>query len=205
MSEVPDSVAVIDQIPQQGEPLTPQTPLHHTARAGGDGQLHYREHDLTGLLVLRGNAADKAFAEVVKATFGCSLPKTLSFVTAQEVSLLWLSPDEWWVLCPPDQTYALEVQLRERYSGHFALANNTGGMTRIQLSGPQAVQVLKKSIPYDVHDDHFPVGKVVATVFGKTQAVVRRLGQNDWEILARRSFADYIWRWVEDAASEYQR
>ncbi len=55
----------------------------------------------------------------------------------------------------------------------------------------------------DVHDRNFPVGKVVTTVFAKTQAVIRRTGDKNWELVVRRSFADYTWLWLQDACKEY--
>lgn len=204
MSDSTATVAIFNPVPETTTELTPQTPLHHTARAAGAGAVHFRELGLTGLLVLRGDASDKAFGEAVQAVFGCPLPEKLGFTTAGEISVLWLSPDEWWILCPQDQVFQLEVAFREQYAGHCALANNTGGNTLIQLGGPEAVSLLRKSIPYDFDDSHFPVGKVITSVFAKTQAVVRRLGEQEWEIVARRSFADYIWRWLEDAAREYR-
>jgi sarcosine oxidase subunit gamma len=63
--------------------------------------------------------------------------------------------------------------------------------------------VLKKSIPLDVHPSQFPVGKVAGTVFAKSTALVRRSGEDSWELVIRRSFADYIWLWLQDASREY--
>ncbi len=203
MSESTASVAVFNPVPASDAPV-PQTPLHHTARAVGAGKAHFRELDLTGLLILRGDASDAAFGEAVQQVFGCALPERLGFTSAGDNSVLWMSPDEWWILCPHDQVYDLEVKFRAQYNGHCSVANNTGGNTLIQLGGPEAVNVLRKSMPYDFSDSHFPVGKVITSVFAKTQAVVRRLGEEEWQIIARRSFADYIWRWLEDASREYR-
>jgi sarcosine oxidase subunit gamma len=81
--------------------------------------------------------------------------------------------------------------------------NVSGGQTQIRLAGSAAADVLKKSVPYDVSDHHFPVGKVVSTALAKTQTTVRRINDTDWELTVRRSFADYAWRWLTDASREY--
>jgi sarcosine oxidase subunit gamma len=33
--------------------------------------------------------------------------------------------------------------------------------------------------------------------------VIRHTGEDTWELLIRRSFSDYWWLWLQDAAAEY--
>jgi len=33
--------------------------------------------------------------------------------------------------------------------------------------------------------------------------VIRRTGEQQWELVIRRSFADYVWLWLQDACAEY--
>ena len=90
------------------------------------------------------------------------------------------------------------------YFQHISkISNASGGQTLVRLSGEKARAVLMKSCPYDVHDRNFPIGKVVTTVFAKSQTTLRRLDENDWELVVRRSFADYVWRWLLDASHEF--
>ncbi|PPS59319.1 hypothetical protein CRX72_21215 [Pantoea sp. BRM17] len=49
----------------------------------------------------------------------------------------------------------------------------------------------------------FPVGKVAGSVFAKSSALIRRTGPESWELVIRRSFAEYIWLWLRDASREY--
>ncbi len=60
-----------------------------------------------------------------------------------------------------------------------------------------------KTVVYDVHPSHFPVGKGVTTVFAKATVNLRRPSEECWELVIRRSFADYSYRWLLDAAAEY--
>jgi sarcosine oxidase subunit gamma len=83
------------------------------------------------------------------------------------------------------------------------LVNGSGGMTVFKLRGKHVVDMLKKSTPVDLHDSEFPVGKVVSTVFAKSGAVIRRTGEAEFELVVRRSFADYIWLWIQSASQEY--
>ena len=47
------------------------------------------------------------------------------------------------------------------------------------------------------------VGKGVSTTLAKSTAVIRRVGEAQWELIIRRSFADYLYRWLLDASEEY--
>ena len=165
-----------------------------------------RERAFLGHLTLRGNAADEAFVAGVEQALGLPLPHKaggLSLDPNGESSIQWISPDEWLVIVPGGREFATEKRLRECLSGHFAVMNVSGGQTVLELSGPAVREVLMKSTPYDVHPRNFPVGKGVGSVFAKSTALIRRVDEARWELVVRRSFADYIYRWVLDASEEF--
>jgi sarcosine oxidase subunit gamma len=163
-----------------------------------------REKKLQGHLTLRGDAHDPAFAAGVHKALGMELPTALTLVTSGERSLQWMGPDEWLLIIPGGEEFATEQQLREDLAGlHISVVNVSGGQSILELTGPKVRQVLMKSTSYDVHPDNFPVGKAVGTVFAKSQLVIRHTGEDTWELLIRRSFADYWWMWLQDAAAEY--
>ncbi len=164
------------------------------------------ERQFLGHLILRGNVADAAFCQGVENALGVSLPikfGPISIDEANGVSIQWMSPDEWLIIVPGGREYEAEVALRDRLEGHFAVMNVSGGQTVLELSGPSAREVLMKSTHYDVHPDHFPVGKGVSTVFTKGAAIIRRVAEDRWELVIRRSFADYLYRWILDASEEF--
>ncbi|MAC47927.1 MAG: sarcosine oxidase subunit gamma, partial [Oceanospirillum sp.] len=97
----------------------------------------------------------------------------------------------------------VETRFREEMEGHHSLVNSSGGSTILELSGDNVVDMLKKSTPIDLHPKEFPVGKVVSTVFAKSSAIIRRTGDKRFELVIRRSFADYIWLWIQDASREF--
>ena len=87
--------------------------------------------------------------------------------------------------------------------GHYSLVNSSGGSTVLEISGENAIDLLKKSTPIDLHLTVFPVGKVVSTLFAKTTTTLRRLDEARFELVIRRSFSDYVWLWIQDASLEY--
>jgi sarcosine oxidase subunit alpha len=186
-----------------------ESALAHRAGAGaarGPVGLRIEELPFAGQLVLRGRGEDPAFADAVEAALGLALPRTpLQFVGegARGLSLQWVSPDEWLILVDRDEAEATERRLRESLAGHFAVVNVSGGQTVLRLSGARARDVLMKSTSYDVDPRNFPVGKAVGTVFAKATVQLRRPSPECWELVVRRSFADYVLRWLLDAGEEY--
>ncbi len=175
------------------------------AAAQGAGVV-VREQAFLGHLILRGNAADEAFRAGVEAALGVPLPLKVGPVSrddARGVSVQWMSPDEWLIVVPQGEDFATEQRLRQALKGHYAVMQVSGAQTVLELSGPNAYDVLKKSAGYDFHPRSFPVGKGITTTFAKSSAVIRRLGDAQWELIIRRSFADYLYRWILDVSEEY--
>lgn len=159
---------------------------------------------MRGHLTLRGDADDPAFANGVHQALGLQLPVALTLVAQGETSLQWMGPDEWLLVVPQGEEFAAEQRLRDALAGlHIQVVNVSGGQTLLELSGDNVRELLMKSTPYDVHPSNFPVGKAVGTHFAKSQLVIRHTAENVWELVVRRSFADYIWLWLQDASAEY--
>ena len=175
------------------------------AAAQGAGVV-VREQAFLGHLILRGKSADEGFRAGVQAALGLPLPLKMGTVSrddARGVSIQWVSPDEWLIVVPKDEDHAAELRLRQALKGHYAVMQVSGAQTVLELSGPNACDVLKKSAGYDFHPRNFPVGKGISTTLAKSTAVVRRVGEAQWELIIRRSFADYLYRWLLDASEEY--
>ncbi|MBF2964753.1 sarcosine oxidase subunit gamma family protein, partial [Pseudomonas aeruginosa] len=146
-----------------------------------------------------------AFAAAVHQALGLELPVALTLVASGETSLQWLAPDEWLLIVPGGEEYAVEQRLRQALGEelHYAVVNVSGGQTLLELSGANVRELLMKSTSYDVHPSNFPVGKAVGSIFAKSQCVIRHTGEDTWELVVRRSFADYFWLWLQDASAEY--
>ncbi len=170
------------------------------------------EMPVTGLLLLRTQINQDALDSALKSTLALGVPGVLSANTvdsntgdvAATPCVRWIAPDEWLLSCPLQDAYAVENKLRE-YLGDVSMAivNVSGGFTSLILQGTNAIDVLKKSTGYDVHPSKFIPGKVVNTVFAKTQVTLRCIESNRYELIVRRSFADYVWHWIQVASAEY--
>lgn len=211
MSEVNSAVAIMNQVPNADASVRGESPLHHVGLASIAAQVQpinagviFREDGLLGHLTLRCNPANSELVATAQSILGVELPLVpLTSVVQGDRVVRWISPDEWLISLPNEGVFELETRFRNEMQGHHSLVNGSGGLTVYTLRGDNVVDMLKKSIPSDLHDSEFPVGKVVSTVFAKAGAVVRRSGVTEFELVVRRSYADYIWLWIQSASQEY--
>ena len=114
-------------------------------------------------------------------------------------------PDEWLVVTPPDAQTSLAQSLESALDGvHSSVTDVTGGQTVITLSGPRARDVLAKGCPLDLHPSVLRPGDCAQTLLAKANIIIRCVDDSpSFELIVRRSFADYAALWLHDAAQEY--
>src|SRR5690349_11034989 len=67
-----------------------------------------REIAHRAIINFRGNAGDPAFTAAVKSATGVDLPVKANTVNSNgENRILWLSPNEWWLVAPGESRTAL--------------------------------------------------------------------------------------------------
>ena len=157
-----------------------------------------------GCLNLQGGGGDPAFRGAAGAAAGIELPeRPCTWQRAGDVRCYWLGPEEWLLAVPHGGQAELERRLREALSGSFSVTDLSGGLVHFNLAGAHAGDVLRKSSPYDFHPRNFPPGRCVQTVFAKAGALVAARTDGSFDLAVRRSYADYLSRWIADAAAEY--
>ncbi|MFK7890333.1 MAG: sarcosine oxidase subunit gamma [Granulosicoccus sp.] len=156
-----------------------------------------------GLLMLRASSDAEALGKALSTRCGMTLPARLSSNQKVDLCIRWMSPDQWLLSCPLQTVYGVERDLRQSVEGHIAIGNGSGGYSTLHLQGDNARSVLMKSTGYDVDPQHFTAGKVVNTMVAKAQATLRCVSTDHYELLVRRSLADYLWRWLLHAGEEY--
>ncbi len=184
-----------------------QTPLHaqwqHEAVAAPIASLNYSCGGALGVLQLRGLVSDPAFMAAITSVFGVSLPtQPKQAVYAKQAALLWVSPDEWLLVCPHREKDALLQGLQTALVGVYAqILDNSGGFTLMGIDGSYASTVLRHLTPYDVLS--LSVGECVQTFAHKNTFMITKVADNEYAVLFRRSFADYIWRLLQKTARPY--
>ncbi len=185
-----------------------QTPLQHFNLSAKQEKMTdakgvwAHEMALLGYIHLRGNAQNKDFLTAVKKATGVDLPTAAcSISVASAITMLNLSPDEWMLICPREQRAGLQKKLEAALTGiHSQVLDSSGGYTSVWLQGKQATDALQHCTVYNLHA--LTPNKVVGTTFGKASVIIYRL-DNGFCLVLRRSFADYIWRYLARAAAPY--
>ncbi len=118
---------------------------------------------------------------------------------------IWLGPDEWLLICGPDRSETVRAKVLElARSGFAAAVNLSSAQTIIRVTGHRAADFLSRAIAYDLHPRNFTAGHAVQTVLARVPVViVNQAGEEmTFDVIVRRSFADYLWHWLVDAGSE---
>lgn len=162
-----------------------------------------RELAFTTQLILRGDRADAAFCAAVRHASGVELPvEANTWSGAADRGALWLGPDEWLLTAPDEARDALLAALGGALRGsHHALVDVSANRTLIGVSGDCARAVLAKGCALDLHARAFAAGRCAQTLLAKAQ-VILQCGPDMLHLHVRNSFADYLARWLTDAAAE---
>lgn len=150
-----------------------------------------------------------AAADAVGLALGLSLPvEPNTVVRAGELTVLWLGPDEWLVVGPPDTQRDLEQRIRAAAGDeHVAVTDVSAQRTTLLVSGARARDLLAHGCALDLHPRAFGAGRCAQTMLARAQVVLvarDEPGAGFW-VLVRSSFAGYLTDWLLDAAAEYVR
>ena len=184
------------------ERITPQRKSAAPANAG----VTLRERPFLGCVNLRGNPEDAKFTDAAKDVLGVALPTQPNTVVENgDTTVFWLAPTEWFVRTAADGQLDLIARLEEALAGqHIATNDVTGNFTTVELSGPHARDVLEKGCTLDLHPRAFAPGQCAQTLLSHAGILIRPTADAQaFEIVVRRSFADYTFLWLDDAAAEY--
>ena len=165
-----------------------------------------RERAFLGHLNLRGDPLDPRLAAAVSAVLRAAPPIIANTVhEAQGNAVDWLGPDECLIVTPEGRAAAIESALRTALADLWvAVTDVSGGQTVVVVRGDPVRELLAKGCPIDLHPRAFGVGQCAQSHLAKTPILIRPLDDEcSFEIVVRRSFADYFWLWLEDAAAEY--
>jgi len=164
------------------------------------------ERPLLGYLNLRGSPEAEGFLAAVEQAISVSLPtEANTFVTAADRTAVWLGPDEWLLITPPDQQGGVEQALHAALTGqHVVVTDVSSGYASIEIGGAGARDLLAKGCTIDLHPRAFGVGRSAQTLLAKASVMILQTGEvPTFQITVRRSFAMYLWQWLADAAQGY--
>jgi sarcosine oxidase subunit gamma len=125
------------------------------------------------------------------AIHGLPLPtEPNTWTPTADGQLVWLGPDEWLLTSTGTSPDALEEELRDQLRPVGGTAVDVSAQRiGVRISGPRARAVLANGC--------------AQTTLGQAGVVLLSLGEDEFAVLVRSSFAGYLATWLLDAGLEY--
>lgn len=153
-----------------------------------------------GMITIRGDFADAAFAGAIKDTLGAAVPDVRAVTHEGEGALAWMSPDELLAVMPytmaGDAVQALEAALTRQ---HALVANVSDARAMFRIAGPSAREVIAKGAPVDLSKGAFQPGMIRRTRLGQVAAAFWMSGDQSIDLVCFRSVAGFVETWLETA------
>ncbi|HYS65763.1 MAG TPA: sarcosine oxidase subunit gamma [Paraburkholderia sp.] len=190
----------------QESPLVGADALLKKHQATASAAFRLNERPFLELVNVRGDTRDAAFVSAVESVTGCRPPeKANTIARGNGYDLLWLGPDEWLARSATahdaSRTAPLQAKLGAAFAGVFASAVDIGsGYTVLEISGTRTREVLVRGCPLDLHPKLFGEGQCAQSHYFKASMTLVPTGPDSFDIVVRRSFADYFVKIMLDAA-----
>ena len=172
--------------------------------------MRLRERQRLGKIDLRGDPHDRAFMAAAGRVLDLLLPTEPSTSAVKDqISALWLGPDQWLLTCPTQDAPGLIETLRAALADvHSAITDVSDGRVAFRVAGPSARDVLAKGTPLDLHPRAFGPGSCAHSLLAKASVLIHLVDDEpergpSFDVYVARSFAHYLWTWLEDAGREY--
>jgi sarcosine oxidase subunit gamma len=159
------------------------------------------EKPFLGYINLRGKPNNTKFlAGVLKALDREPPTEANTVVEAGDNRIYWLGPDEWLIVTPTGKQGEVGADLLGALDGVFSsVVDNSSGLTMIHITGDKAGELLASDCPLDLHPRAFKPGQCAQTRLAKAGMTLSPI-EGGFEVIIRRSFADYLLLWLQDAA-----
>jgi sarcosine oxidase subunit gamma len=174
-----------------------RSPLAHLAdqlAAAGMRELPYlSSHEV------RGDPADPAMVRLGAVLFAgpllaASWPTAGRAIGTGPRYALWCGPG--WYLVVDDPGADLPI-------AEVSAVDVSASRTVLELTGPFARDVLAHGCAIDLHPRVFGPGSCARTNLAKAQVLLHQTATTTYRVLVGASYADYLARWLLDAAVEY--
>ncbi len=166
------------------------------------GEHTLQELPLSGKINIRGDSANAEIFSALEKAISITppvIPNTK--VSNDNVTVYWMGPDEWLLVCDIDQVSTISEKIRQHLGTlHHAVTDVSDYYTVLQLSGPQSEALINRGCPQDLHPSVFPAGSITQTRFGHASILLdRQADETTWHIQVRWTYAEYLWDYLVSA------
>ena len=158
-------------------------------------------------LIIRGKKRE--FISAIGKSLNILLPTAANTSTQSDrLTALWLSPDEWMIFSnePVDEStnsYEIEELLNNNILklNLGAITDVTDQFVMINLKGNKIYELFQAGSPFNFNEFQNKKGAVTQTILNKIDIIVHNQDKNGVNLFVRRSFAQHLFSWMNDAAS----
>lgn len=162
--------------------------------------------EITGLAIASVTARSgqrQTLLAQVETILGLALPSQPKAVSSGAVSAVWSGPDQWLVMFSTGGR-ARVAELAGALSGLASVTDQSDSRAVIEVSGPQARDVLAKGVMLDLHPRAFVPGDTAVTLVAHIGVQVTMTDSAPaFQFMVPRSFCLSFWAWLISSAEEY--
>ncbi len=162
------------------------------------------EIDFVGKINLRGKSTDKEFMKNVGSALDLVLPIEPNVkVSNNNISIIWLSPNEWLIETPKSETQKILTLLKSTLNPQkTAITDVSFNRTVLRLEGDNVFTLLSKFLVINLEEVLKKNHSVAQTIFIKIPVLLIRNNSNDEiksiDIHLNRSHAKYVYELLID-------
>ena len=140
--------------------------------------------------------------DVIFAALGSELvtswPVKPNSCVIEPITIAWLSPGEWALLCPASQ---VRPQIENACGDAlWDLTDISTGRRRWPLNGPQARDLLAQGCTLDTHLSTFGPGQCAQSLFAQVPVlIIKGAAADDFDLIADQSYSAYLDNWFHKA------
>jgi len=136
----------------------------------------------------------------LSAALGLDLPqKPKTSERRSGRTALWLGPDEWLVIDEAAGDPLGDCAGAEALHSAVDISHRN---VAVSVTGPCAQNTINAGCPQDLSLTAFPVGACSRTILGKVEIVLLRTGEEAFRVECWRSFSDYVFAFLTEAARD---
>ena len=144
--------------------------------------------------------APEASVAALSKALGLTLPKVAKTSASKAGrTALWLGPDEWLVI---DEAGKDPLADCAKVSALHSAVGISHRNVAFAVTGPAAAAAINAGCPQDLSLEAFPVGAASRTILGKCEIVLLRTATDGFRVECWRSFSDYVFTFLSEAASD---
>lgn len=158
----------------------------------------------TGKLLIQGRQIESVLAD----TLGGSPAAPGELATFEDGWITKLNRYEYYAVLPLNRVEATSKALQSAFDGsHAHVTSLAHGRDALALAGPCATQTLSKLCALDLHAAVFPDRRAQVGSVASVTALIARLdkaGVPYYELHVDRSYGEFLWEVILDAAEEFE-